>query len=506
MPKFKQHPVLKIRNAEDAQTIWDFRALIENLSNNLSQPEDSKDDRDRSINLIRQKLQIYLNLLKFPSGTIERLIINSSNILKNLLENTTNLLNNWMNKAAWLDWNSTIEECLIPKDETEFKIFIYVNRVIDIMNYHKLGYPFSCDNILELFNVLIKHKIRITKDENWELIKCMILHALSYKSIKPTTFKSIICNMGLMEIHEFPNLILVLKVGIFELKSRLSGAQLSEIFYVLVNLKISDSSLSILIMDTILIRKKDLRSHDMMLIIWSCTTLQLFSTTLFEWFYTYFKNHFQNFTPREISTLMWSFASFGYPVPLVLQLTAEKTLQSMTDFTIKDLINVVWALSIFQYPDLKFYEKVANFLIDKVETINPLCVSNLVYSLARMDVIDPSLLYVLGNQIKNQIHRFSARHIGVIAWGYAKFMEKNESLFEILSERAIGLMKFFEPQDLSYITWAYGILNIKDELLFENLSQQIVKHISKFQKIDIIMINVGYGKIGKLSPFQIQSH
>ena len=177
-----------------------------------------------------------------------------------------------------------------------------------------------------------------------------------------------------------------------------------------------------------------------------------------------------NLGPREISMMLWAYATAEEPSVLFVRLVDIIVGRDMNKFTPLDLKNIAWAYAKSGVSAPAIFKKVGDEVIERnnniPESFTSQDLSNMAWAFAIAKEYDPDVFYSISMASMKMRDDFKAQEISILLWSFATVYIIDENLFMTFVPAAISLIEEFGIQNLSNIAWAFSVSNLAAPDLF----------------------------------------
>jgi hypothetical protein len=191
----------------------------------------------------------------------------------------------------------------------------------------------------------------------------------------------------------------------------------------------------------------------------------------------------ENFTPPEISSVVWAFATQKFRNQALFFQLAELVLQRSWDpeeVNSRFISNLTWAFAASGIYHAELFTYLSGKIcgLPNLSDFIPQALANVAWAFASFGLKDERLFDKISGEIRNRRELgFAPQNIANILWAYAKLKIRAPCVFERLTSETIHCLKASVPlecQDISHIVWAFGTMKLKQEALFLEIAQHLL--------------------------------
>lgn len=187
----------------------------------------------------------------------------------------------------------------------------------------------------------------------------------------------------------------------------------------------------------------------------------------------------QRMTPRELTNLMWAFAT-SKVFHRVLLGAADAVQDRCGSCNEQDLSNAVWALAHLQIRHRELYDVVGQAVEARVGqfSLQGLVMTTWSFTVQKTR---PRFVPAAMNLIRESQWRLDCRGAALFLWSLAKLRHDEDMFFASAAHRCIlPKVKLLQPQDVSNILWSFATVRIEHQTLFEALTSRTLETKQNF--------------------------
>lgn len=187
--------------------------------------------------------------------------------------------------------------------------------------------------------------------------------------------------------------------------------------------------------------------------------------------------HYQEWRPRELATLVWSLAKIPHnPGRMVLDAMMDATVWKIDEFKIQELVIITYGYASLKCRSPLYMIKVTNSLAPYLHLMKPQDVANFLLACSRVNFKPgPNLLDPLPTHIMNHLEDYQPREICQVLLALARFNHVHPPLLEAILDVIPAKVSSFNSLEISIVLYAMGRLkytpvsHVPMELLLDSL-------------------------------------
>jgi len=185
----------------------------------------------------------------------------------------------------------------------------------------------------------------------------------------------------------------------------------------------------------------------------------------------------ENFTPHDMSNIVWGFASLGVRNESLMSVIAAEVVNKITGFDQRQLANTAWAFAKCGLWNEQLVNSIANECFEKIGSFTAQSLSHISWAMAQWGTRKEDLMDSIALETQRKITDFAPSSLAMTAWSFASLQLKCIPLMQAISHEAVGKITHFKTQDLAHLAWAFANVRIQDTELFNAMAAEIQKNI-----------------------------
>jgi very-short-patch-repair endonuclease len=208
-------------------------------------------------------------------------------------------------------------------------------------------------------------------------------------------------------------------------------------------------------------------------------------------------SHISRATNKEVSAkdltyIVWSFATFGYQPETVLDPLINKITKSASQFTTEGLAVTLWSLSRLRSSNAELIRSVGSLVAKKDKDYPPVDLVSLANTFAEWRMPNGEAMNAIVEMSKSKIRAFDTRNLSNLCRALALMDLKRDDLSFLVTKEFHRKAREANPEDLATISWALGKLRYRDEDLFTSIGDQAVSLMAKFSQKQVSNLLYGF--------------
>lgn len=233
--------------------------------------------------------------------------------------------------------------------------------------------------------------------------------------------------------------------------------------------------------------KQAIRPRDCCTLAYAYAKHGIRSEALFRRISTAVLDHVDEFTPVDVSQMIWSFATVQYQDKGIILVLIQRALALMPLYQGRTLTNVVWSVATLQHKSDRLFHVAAPQLLKHKGYLSPQHVSNILWAYAKSDVYSSELFDGMIEVGLPMLNRFEPNHLSKSCWALAKMGHGSEATTSWFQGVEPLVTKLQEPQHIVTVLWAVAKLGIKEDKLWNALIAKLQAQLHLLQPQDIFM-------------------
>mmetsp|Transcript_1213 Transcript_1213/g.3266 ORF Transcript_1213/g.3266 Transcript_1213/m.3266 type:complete len:813 (-) Transcript_1213:148-2586(-) len=240
----------------------------------------------------------------------------------------------------------------------------------------------------------------------------------------------------------------------------------------------------------------------MSVVAWSCATLRLRGTAIFDVINDIASTRLHEFQPFELAQLLQSFAKMGHPHRDIFTAGARHIINRQSgEFKSLCLSMIAWSFACANVDQPFLYASLGDEILAQAHEMKAQEISNTLWAFAKANAATPQLYTALGNSAisRNKIASFRPQDLSNSLWGFATARIHHPMFFKEATRVILDKSRMFLPQHLANICWAYARVEAEDaKVLAAAFLETASNKLPQFRPEDLAVLLQEVGALGLL--------
>jgi hypothetical protein len=158
---------------------------------------------------------------------------------------------------------------------------------------------------------------------------------------------------------------------------------------------------------------------------------------------------------------------FGIQKHTWLKVIIDSAVNGSNEYNPRTLSQLIWSFAKLNVSDQNQLDKICNALVLRANELNAQDITNVLWACATLGFKHRALLGVLKPRMRDLLKNENFNHLGLTntAWALAKLDEKHYNIFQEIGARAILCITEFTPQGLATLAWAFASVEVNIDKL-----------------------------------------
>lgn len=204
--------------------------------------------------------------------------------------------------------------------------------------------------------------------------------------------------------------------------------------------------------------------------------------------------HMDNFTPQDITGVLWSFASLGVRNEALMSVSAAEVVAKIREFDQRQLSKIAWSFAKCGLWNEQLVGAIVDECILKMGDFTAQSISHISWAMAQWGTRREDLMDAIALEAQRKITEFAPAQLGMTAWSFASLQLSATPLMTRISAEAQCKVSQFKTQDLAHLAWAFANLKNQDASLFNIMADEVQRKIHSALAAELTNIAWAYSK------------